>query len=100
MKLAHEKGWPVMRKMFFEFPNDEMAWSAQVEDQYMYGDKYLCAPVLEPGIKKRKVYLPRSAKWRMLNIGQDQDDLGEEYEGGQTVEVPLSIESMPVFVKQ
>ncbi|KAM0508949.1 hypothetical protein ACHAP9_004128 [Verticillium nonalfalfae] len=37
MKDAHEKGSPVMRPLFWEFPADQESW--EVEDQYMYGDR-------------------------------------------------------------
>ena len=88
MKEAHEKGTPVMRTMFYEFPDNEKCWT--VEDQYMYGDRYLVAPVLYPGAQKRKVYLPEGCKWK-------DTDNGSVYAGGQTIEVQLSLESMPVF---
>ncbi len=88
MKEAHEKGTPVMRTMFYEFPDNEKCWT--VEDQYMYGDRYLVAPVLYQGAKKRNVYLPAGYKWK-------DTDNGSVYAGGQTIEVQLSLESMPVF---
>lgn len=92
MKAASEKGTPVMRSCFYEFPDDAHCW--EVEDQYMYGGKYLCAPILEPGVQKRKVYLP-SGKWTLLN-----EEKGEIWDGGKKVEVKCPIESMPVFVRQ
>ncbi|KAF8851575.1 hypothetical protein BDZ45DRAFT_143378 [Acephala macrosclerotiorum] len=91
MKAAHEKGTPVMRTLFYSFPEDETCW--QIEDQYMYGDKYLCCPVLEAGLKKRVVYLPKGAKWK-------QFDGSEVQEGGRTIEVDCPLNSMPVFIKQ
>jgi len=89
MKQAHEKGTPVMIPLFYEFPEDKVAW--ETEDQYMYGYKYLCAPILYPGQKKRKVYLPKG-KWKAFQAEQ-------EYEGGNTVDVDCPIEMIPVFVK-
>lgn len=88
MQEAHEKGTPVMRTMFYEFPEDKNCW--EVEDQYMYGDRYLVAPVLYAGAKSRKVYLPEGYKWRDM-------DSGLVYNGGETIEVALSLETMPVF---
>ncbi len=90
MRLAHEKGTPVMRTLFYEFPDDEVCWN--IEDQYLYGDKYLVAPILEAGMTSRKVYFPKGADWRELQ--------GEKiYSGGSLVEIPVTIEDMPVFVK-
>lgn len=89
MADAHEKGSPVMRTCFFEFPDDEECW--KVEDQYMYGDAYLVAPVLYPVQRKRKVYLPKGS-WKAFG--------GEKlYRGGQYHEVECPLASMPVFTK-
>lgn len=91
MKQAHEKGTPVMRTLFYEFPGDQKCW--EVEDQYMYGDKYLCSPVLKDGQRKRSVYLPKGNKWAVFQ-GEGVHD------GGQTVEADCPIGVMPVFMKQ
>ncbi|OBT60526.1 hypothetical protein VE03_10029 [Pseudogymnoascus sp. 23342-1-I1] len=37
MREAHEKGTPVIRTCFYEFPEDPKCW--EVDDQYMYGDR-------------------------------------------------------------
>ena len=92
MKEAHEKGTPVLRTLFYEFPEDFTAW--EVEDEYFYGDKYLVAPILEAGARNRKVYLPG---W---DIRWEDMETGETYPGGQWIEVPVSMESMPVFVRK
>jgi alpha-D-xyloside xylohydrolase len=90
MVEAHEKGTPVMRPLFYEFPEDARCW--EVGEQYMFGAKYLCCPVMRPGVTKLKVYLPSGVEWTALE--------GEtKYEGGQTVEVDCPLASMPVFVR-
>lgn len=91
MKEAHEKGTPVMRPLFYEFPKDERAWSVEME--YMFGEKYLVAPVMGPGVRKMKVYLPEGAEWKSW-------DGENEYQGGLEVEVECPIEWMPVFVRK
>lgn len=91
MEEAHEKGTPVMRTLFYEFPEDAQAW--EIEDQYCYGSKLLVAPVLEPGAVSRRVYLPgKDVKWTAA-------ETHEVYQGGQWIEVPVELESMPVFVR-
>lgn len=90
MRQASEKGSPVIRPLFYEFPKDEKAWS--IETQYMYGWKYLVAPVLTPSQRQSKVYLPLGAKWKSW-------DNEHTFDGGQTVDVACPIETMPVFVK-
>lgn len=90
MQEAHEKGTPVMRTMFYEFPQDAACW--ETEDEYMYGDKLLIAPVLEAGAAVRKVYLPKGGMWK-------ECESGKEYSGGKEIEVPVSLESIPVFLR-
>jgi alpha-D-xyloside xylohydrolase len=90
MKEAHEKGTPVMRTCFYEFPKDEKTWT--LKDQYMYGGLYLCAPVQEAGARRRQVYFPAGARWRDV-------ETGEEYAGGETKMVEAPFERMPVFAR-
>lgn len=54
-QLSSQKGHPMIRTLFFEFPEDEGSWHAK--DQYMFGSQLLVAPLFEAG-KSRKVYLP------------------------------------------
>ena len=56
MQEAHEKGTPVMRPLFYDFPKDEKAW--EIEDQYMFGSDIMVCPILYEGIREREVYLP------------------------------------------
>ncbi|KAL5052064.1 hypothetical protein BDW71DRAFT_170077 [Aspergillus fruticulosus] len=95
MKEAHEKGTPIIRTLFYEFPDDKRGW--EVDSEYLFGAQYLIAPVLEAGQRRISVYLPAGASWRDWN----GDDGGENeiYEGGQDIEVDCPIESMPVFVR-
>lgn len=88
MAEAHEKGTPLLRTLFLEFPKDKTAW--QIEDEYCYGSRYLVAPILEAGQRMRKVYLPAGASWK-------HTDSGAFHEGGQWVTVSCPLESMPVF---
>lgn len=84
---ASRDGAPLMRTMFFEFPDDDRCWNTY--DQYMFGSKYLVAPVLEFGARSREVYLP-AGKWA---------DVRDEsvYEGGCTITANAPLESIPVF---
>ncbi len=84
---AHTNGSPLLRAMFYEFPQDGKCW--ELQDQYMYGDKYLVAPILHLNEFKRDVYLPEG-KWKLTSNG-------EIYDGGCTVSVDAPIEYMPVF---
>lgn len=89
MEEAHTKGLPLMRAMFVEFPDDPVCW--ELEEQYMYGDKYLVAPILNFGQRARKVYLPSGCGWRLSDGSQ------QIFSGGQWTEVRAPLDTMPVF---
>ncbi|MGN0435155.1 MAG: TIM-barrel domain-containing protein [Wujia sp.] len=90
MKAASETGEPVMRPMFFDFPEDELAWD--IEDQYMFGPRYIVAPVMEMGMRERIVYLPKGSNWKEL-------ETGEICRGGQSKKVLTPLDVIPVFEK-
>lgn len=58
--ISSQHGWPVLRSLFFEFPEDKGSWD--IENEYMYGSDILVAPIFETGQKQRSVYLP-TGKW-------------------------------------
>jgi alpha-D-xyloside xylohydrolase len=84
---AHENGSPLIRTMFFEFPDDARCW--ELTDQYMFGSKFLVAPILELDQFSRSVYLP-AGEWELTLDGS-------RFFGGQTVTVPAPLAYMPVF---
>ena len=90
MKDAHEKGTPVMRPLFYDFPDDQKAWS--IEDEYLFGGDVLVAPVLNSGCESRSVYLPEGAMWT-------EYETGIKHQGGSTISVPTPIDRIPVFFK-
>jgi alpha-D-xyloside xylohydrolase len=49
------KGWPMLRTLFFEYPDDPTSWL--VEDEYMLGERLLVAPLFDEATTRR-VYLP------------------------------------------
>jgi alpha-D-xyloside xylohydrolase len=90
MKSASETGAPVMRPLFYDFPQDKECWN--VEDAYMFGPDLLVAPVMEEGVRTRCVYLPAGAAWTDASTKKT-------YDGGQTVTVPAPIDVIPVFLR-
>ena len=90
MRAAHEQGDPVMRPVFYDFPQDTSAWN--VEDQFMFGPDIMIAMVMELGMRKREVYLPAGARWTNAHTG-------EEFEGGQTVMADAPLSHLPVFLR-
>lgn len=59
-KECTEKGLPMLRALFVEFPDDPGAW--KVDDEYLFGSQILVAPLLESSMTGRTVYLPEG-KW-------------------------------------
>ena len=57
----------------------------------MFGDSLLVANVVEKGATTRKVYLPEGGTFYDFYTR-------EAYEGGQTIEIPVTISSIPLFV--
>ena len=90
MKEAHEKGTPVMRPLFYDFPEDAKAW--EMEDEYMFGPDFLVAPILYADMRKREVYLPSGSKWKNYWTG-------ETFDGGKAIEVDAPLAQLPVFTR-
>ncbi|PQJ76051.1 glycoside hydrolase family 31 protein [Polaribacter gangjinensis] len=61
-------------------------------DEFVYGDKILVCPVLEPNTKGRRMYIPRG-NW--YNFWTD-----EMVEGGKEMWVDADLDSMPIFIKE
>lgn len=91
MKAASDTGAPVMRPLFFDFPEDKVCWG--VEDSYMFGPDLLVSPVMEAGMTEREIYLPGGTVWTDAYTKKT-------YEGGQTVTVPAPIDVIPVMIRE
>jgi alpha-D-xyloside xylohydrolase len=90
MLLAHEKGTPPMRPLFFDFADDKDC--AAVDDEFLFGPDILVAPVLEFGARKRKVYLPAGTNWTDAWTGK-------KITGGQWIEADAPLERIPVYLR-
>ncbi len=91
MEEAHVKGTPVMRTLFYMYPEDAACW--EVEDEYMYGPDVLVAPVLYEGQTSRSVYLPKGEDWT-------EPFTGREYAGGQWIVADTPLDVIPAFVRK
>lgn len=92
----------MMRMLAFDYRHDQEA--LEVKDQYLFGKSIMVCPVTSPmlygpGGKRienpdttRRVYLPRGNDWWDFYTM-------ERYSGGQWIEVPLTLEKIPLFVK-
>jgi len=65
-KYSVEKGLPMMRALFVEFPEDAGSWL--IDNEYLFGADMLVAPMFEDG-NSRDVYLP-PGKWIDYQTGK------------------------------
>ncbi len=84
---AAQDGEPIVRHLEYSFPNQGFE---SCNDQYMLGDKYLVAPMVNKG-ETRNVKLPK---------GLWIDDLGIKYKGGQTVKMNVPLNRLVYFIRQ
>lgn len=87
---AHRHGDPLMRPMFWHYPDEPQSW--QTEDQYLFGDDLLVAPIMYAGQRQREVWLPGGHDWVNLQ--------GERLRGGQRVMAAAGLETIPLFIRE
>lgn len=63
-----------------------------VDDQYMFGESFMVAPIVEDLMTSRDVYLPADTRWIDFWTG-------EMHEGGQTIRKQANMDVIPLFVK-
>jgi oligosaccharide 4-alpha-D-glucosyltransferase len=83
------KGIPLMRPLFYSFPNDTTVLN--ISDEYMWGDHLLVGAVTVKGQTSKRIYLPEGT-WYDFHTGK-------KYNGKQWIEYPLSINDLPLLAK-
>jgi alpha-D-xyloside xylohydrolase len=95
MEAAHERGTPVIRPLFYDFPEVKTAW--ETEEQYLCGPEFWVAPVLYEGLRERELYLPAGKTgpetWTDVWTGKN-------YPGGGRIAVSAPLDRIPVFSRQ
>jgi alpha-D-xyloside xylohydrolase len=86
---AHEHGWPAMRAMFVEFPNDPAC--RYLDRQYMLGPSLLVAPIFRQD-NVAEYYLPPGNWTHFLS--------GKVVEGGYWHTETFGFMDMPLFVRE
>ena len=81
-------GTPLARPLSFHYPEDSSVW--EIETQYLWGEQFLVAPVLQAGQEEKQVYFP---KGRWIDFWK-----GEIYESGWHA-IPVEKQHIPLFVK-
>ncbi|MCH5228055.1 MAG: DUF5110 domain-containing protein [Muribaculaceae bacterium] len=93
--LAYEnatKGWPLARPLNFhgDNPGYQYYWN---EDEYLWGNNVLVAPVMKQGAREREVLFPNGTwiSWY---------DANQKYEGGEKITVEAPLNQLPLFVRE
>jgi alpha-glucosidase len=87
----HTRYEPMTRPTLHDFPDDARCFEAN--DEMLLGAQLLVAPVVEPGQRARRVYLPQGAAW--IDFWS-----GERFAGGQCVDLPAPWDQPPLLVRE
>ena len=92
--LAYEnatKGWPLARPLNFRGDNPETKYG-EIDNEYLWGDNVLVAPVMEAGLTERPVDFP-AGEWISWY------DAKTVYKGNTIAMVKAPLEQLPLFVR-
>ncbi len=87
---TYMKDGSIMRALAADFPQDRKA--RDLDDQYLFGDAFLVAPVSDYKARARTVYFPGTGKWYDFSTGK-------VHRGGTSARVAAPFERMPLFVR-
>jgi alpha-glucosidase/alpha-D-xyloside xylohydrolase len=89
VEQTHRTGIPLIRALWIAWPQDERV--ALIADQYLWGDHFLVAPVLEPGATRRRTYLPAGAWWDFWT--------NQKTVGGTEIAREVDLSTIPLYVR-
>jgi len=99
-------GMPLMRPLFFE-EKVEQPFEQELNEKndlsafdnassYLWGDAFLVTPVVDAGINSVDIALPKGV-W--FDYFSSSKEAAKKYQGGQTINLPTSLETLPVLVR-
>ncbi|MGP7795146.1 glycoside hydrolase family 31 protein [Sphingomonas sp. CLY1604] len=87
---TYQRDGSIIRALAADYPQDRTA--RVVNDEYLFGDAFLVAPVTAYKARSRPVYFPGRGTWYDFITGT-------AYRGGASATVPAPFERMPLFVR-
>ncbi|GBU09505.1 alpha-glucosidase [Gammaproteobacteria bacterium] len=88
---AKNHGWALQRPLFVHHEDDLETYN--IQDQYLFGQDLLVAPVHAAQQYTWKVYLPKGENW--VHIWSHKI-----YTGGESIEIPAPLGEPPVFYRE
>jgi alpha-glucosidase len=85
----YKKGIPIMRSLVLYYQNDSNVY--KIDDQYLFGNSIMVAPVVEKDLRSRKIYLPEGVWYDYWT--------GKEFSGKQYIDYPCPIDVLPLLIK-
>lgn len=82
-------GEPLASPLFVRNYLPKIAWG--IIDEYMWGESFLVAPILEPGLTTVDLFLPEGIWYDFYT--------SERHKGNSPIEKQLSYSNIPIFVK-
>jgi alpha-glucosidase len=85
----YNTGAPIMRPLFYHYQEDLRTY--HINDEFLFGDSILVAPIVRPHTYERLVYLPEGS-WchETSNVW---------YQGGQSYIIQVPRDEIPVFIR-
>lgn len=88
---AHQSGLPIIRPLVLNCQTDTV--THQIKDEYLFGNSFLVAPIIDRTTSRRTVYLPAGI-WR--DFWNDDSKIT----GPQQIEVNPPLHQIPIFIKE
>ncbi len=86
------EGLPLWRTLAMMHPDD--ARCDEIQDAFYFGSQMLVAPVLDPAVRERVVYLPQGLWYRLEDF-----KVFDCREGGRSILCEANLDHCPIFVK-
>lgn len=92
-KKCTETGLPMMRALYLEYPEDRTV--RYIDDQYLFGDNLLIAPILKPLSKSdiRELYLPKGVWYDYFTKEKIESN-------GMWISRKIDLQTLPIYVKE
>ena len=87
---GEQSGLPIMRPLMLHYQNDHKTY--EINDQFLFGENIMVAPVLEQGKQARMIYLPKGDKW--IDYWTK-----EVFNGGQYIVKETPLDVCPIYIK-